>query len=495
MTMLNMVMMGAHGKVVKLGRIKPRSGQKSLRLSMYMKAEGVAAMKPPSTVNYSAKAASSISRMFLNNQFGCCVVADHAHLVGVWSANDSDSPGIVIPTDQEIYDQYQKICGPGDNGCNIADFCAYVQKNGFVAGGKVYKIDGRVSIDHTNPTEVKLGVYLFGGVKLGINLPQEWLDSPENGVWSPTNSEIVGGHDVLALGYNESGVIVSTWAGKRLITWEAMADRRFVDEAHICLAELWYNKDGLAPCGINVSKLRNDLQALANGQIPDDPTPAPVPVPTPVPTPTPAPTPVPVPAPTPVPVPAGGSFAGTGSGAVLYRAPNGLVYSSPCKFTNVKLDLKPANGFRTKNDVLNEMAKDCDDAIVSAGFDQISINASALPEIEGDCVDEKFAFSVLESHDPNSYVIRGTDGNKSFVIPPFLVQMFTQFLMSKGPEIIAIIQQDLASGKTAAQCMKDLANYLLNPFADVSPDPVPSPFPGPSPKPFPTPPFPKPSGM
>lgn len=512
-------MMGKSGRVVRLGRVKPREGQheKSLKLSMYL-GDSEAKMAPPEEVNWSAKAAASIAQMFLNNELGCCVVADHGHLIGIWTGNDSDSGGIVIPTDAEIKAQYFKICGPNDQGCNIGDFCDYIQKYGFIANGKTYKIDGRVLINSKVPLEVKLGIYLFGGVKLGINLPQEWLDSHENGVWEPTNSDIVGGHDVLAVGYNKDGVIISTWGGKRLITWAAMADKRFVEESHVCLSPQWYGNDKIAPCGINVDRLKDDMQKLANGIIPDAP---------PAPTPTPVTPPSPQPTPSPSPVPQVFTASGSGSGTIIYLAPNGVRYQSPCTLSNVKLTLKAGNGFRSPTrqemksivESAGGLAKISKEAGIASGvvyeinvpesssgdisFDDVTFTPQIDPQVS---VSEKAPFAFIrengEPHVPafkvptseqmqeiiknaneigkildSSLVFSNVDATtnsaegsdkatvennlRNIALPPFVTAMIAQILMEKGTKIVEIIAKDLAAGKTAKECVNDLLAYLM----------------------------------
>lgn len=279
----------------KFGRIKPKqivegdkfkvvvspSGTRHVvpKLAAYMKPATVAL---PTTVDYATKAMASIGRMYKNDSLGDCVIAGKMHQLGVWSANDSDSGGVVLATDAEVVSQYHSICGAGDNGCVITDVLDTMKSKGMTAGGKSYKIDGYVSIDNTNVNEVKTALYLFGSLTLGIDLPSAWANSSNNGIWDTTNTGIVGGHDVPAVGFNDTGVVIATWAGLRTITWKAFTSKKWITELYAQLAPLWYGSDKLAPCGVDAVTLKTDLDALGGGTIPPVTPPVP-PIPVPVP--------------------------------------------------------------------------------------------------------------------------------------------------------------------------------------------------------------------
>lgn len=305
------------GETVKLGRVRPAKviDANGYRLTVlqdgtqhvvplfgahWNKARMV--VSPPSSVDYAPKALPSISRMYRNDIEGDCVIADVMHQLGIWSGNDGDSGGVVLATDQEVHQQYQAICGPGDNGCNIASVLKYWKANGIVAGGKTYKIDGYVGLDWTNKLQVMVAIWLFGTIRLGINLPSAWTQGGDGSLWQPTNSPIVGGHDVGACGFGPQGVTIMTWGGRRLITWEAFLSRQWIEEAWVELAPLWYGNDKLAPCGLDAVTLKADLDMLGGGTVPPLPDPVP-PVTPPVVPPVVPPVTPPVVPPTPTPTP------------------------------------------------------------------------------------------------------------------------------------------------------------------------------------------------
>lgn len=267
---------------VKLGRVAPPMKPEVARIEEFFD-ESQMASPPPPSINRRAKAAKSLARMYLNNRYGCCVISGKAHNVGLWSANDDDSPGEIEATDEEILSQYQGICGRGDNGCMIYRVLDVMKSRGFIAGGKQYKIDGYISADHRNQTLVKVCQYIFGATTIGIDLPRDWTNSD---VWDVTNSRSVGGHDVSPIDYDDKGVYVSSWGRIYLMTWAAFTSTRWVDEFYVMLAPLWYGDNRLAPSGFNVEKMQEALRKIDAGTVPDiepvTPPSPPVPDPPPV---------------------------------------------------------------------------------------------------------------------------------------------------------------------------------------------------------------------
>lgn len=271
---------------VKLGRNPPTEVSKSPKLSQFFSTVGYVA--PPS-LDYYSKAMPSLDRMYANDQYGCCVISGKAHNVGVYTAHDTDSEGLVLCTDQEIVGEYQRICGRGDNGCNIDHVLRTMMTGGIRQGGKIRKIDGYARINWMNPDEVKAALHIFGAITIGFYLPNSWTGTD---VWDITNSRIIGGHDVSVVGWKENGnYVISSWG--RLYEWtpQAFHSRQYIDEAYVILAPEWYNSDKVSPSRVDVAGLRKALDDFAAGRIPDvikpEPTPEPEPQPEPVPPPPP----------------------------------------------------------------------------------------------------------------------------------------------------------------------------------------------------------------
>jgi hypothetical protein len=274
------------GQTVKLGRIIPKTRPNVLRLAPFLKRTG----KPlPAEVDYSSKAAAALSQVYGNDQWGDCVIASRFHATGVKSAEDTGKPA--VGNTNEAVTQYHTICGRGDNGCVMTDVYDWQKAKGLTVGGKLFKVDGYVAVNSQNADEVKTAIKLLGGLSVGFTVPSEWINETRPGVvWDvPRRWDSVGGHEVQAVGYNTTGVVVATWGYLATITWRALADARGGWECYAALEPAWYNDDQLAPSGFDVKGLQAALSAFDAGQLPPWEPPAPVP-PTPVP---PGPTPTP----------------------------------------------------------------------------------------------------------------------------------------------------------------------------------------------------------
>lgn len=289
------------GEVVKLGRVKPAARPQVIRFVDYFRTLPVEATPPPAVYDLSPPAQRSLDRMYMNDRYGCCVISGKAHGVGVWSANDATE---ILASDSEITNAYFGICGPGDNGCVITEVLNVMKSRGIPFGGVARKIDGYVGVDNRNKLETQVATILFGGLCIGFNVPSEWMNTPDGGTWDlPVSGRWVGGHDVQIFGYNEKGVLLSTWGGTRTMTWRAFQDTRIVDECYAMLSPNWYNDDKLAPNGVDVNGLKRALDMLSgDGDLPDweppkPPPPPPPPVPPPPVPPPPGPPPPPVPPP------------------------------------------------------------------------------------------------------------------------------------------------------------------------------------------------------
>lgn len=254
---------------VKLGRIPGPVPARCPRLADFLPRAG--AWRPPATSSYAAKAAKSIADPFGNLTRGCCVISDRAHSVGLWTANDADSGGEVIASEDEVYREYERICGPGDNGCYITRVLDVAQRDGLKFGGRVHKIAGYVAIDHTDRAQVQAAQHLFGAVCVGFMFRRAWSSQA---VWDVSGSQVVGGHDVGGCGYTADGLEVMSWGRIYRMTWRLVASAD-VGEMYAVLSPDWSNADGIAPSGLDVAGLTRALAELGAGVLPDPTPPTP----------------------------------------------------------------------------------------------------------------------------------------------------------------------------------------------------------------------------
>lgn len=237
----------------------------------------------PVSVDWSVKGPNVLKHMYLNDQYGDCVIASRYHQVGFQTAADTGTG--VEGLDTEVYSAYQSACGRGDNGCDMSAVNQYQQSVGLKFNGVVHKTDGSVAIDNTNKDIVMSAIYTFGGINVGMSLPNDWYQSADGSDWGITNSQIVGGHEVQAYGYDDKGVWIATWGGKRRILWAAYLSTQWIDETYTTLSADWYGSDKMSPVGLDATTLKADLALIAGGTIPPLPGPAPGPPNPPNPTP------------------------------------------------------------------------------------------------------------------------------------------------------------------------------------------------------------------
>jgi hypothetical protein len=285
------------GREVKFGRNRPKN---RIRLHMrdYLRLKDLP--PPPTSADYSAAAQDALSKIFLNDQLGDCVVAAGYHLVGVETAN-ANAP--FVASDAQVQGDYSGACGydpsnpSSDQGCNEQSVFQYWQSQGFADGTK---LSGAVAIDGTNQVECKQSIYLFENSFFGVELPDAWVNSMPSAsgfVWDvagdPNHSN---GHAFLGIGYNGQGVQISTWGLIGTITWAAIAKYAVQSaggELYALLTPDQIDKaKQTAPNGLTWADLEADFAAIGNvapptPQPPVPPTPQPPVPPTPPPPPAP----------------------------------------------------------------------------------------------------------------------------------------------------------------------------------------------------------------
>jgi hypothetical protein len=284
--MLKQIFSPRHNCTVKMGRKRPVPPAKPpLKLSKYMTG---ALPTPPAQTSYSTLAQRSLSQLFDNDQLGDCVIAGGYHLLGLWSGNAGN---IFVPNETQIIKDYSAIGGyvPGnpatDGGCDEITAIQYWEKNGFANGDKVVSW---MTVDTTNPTELKLAIYLFENIFYGVELPDAWINpmpSQSGFTWDVAGPpDMNNGHCVVGTDYTPDGIVISTWGMLGLLTWRANAQYMVPQangNAYVLLSQAQMNKaKGKAPNGLDWTALINDYNAMG-GNVPA-PTPTPTPTPTPV---------------------------------------------------------------------------------------------------------------------------------------------------------------------------------------------------------------------
>lgn len=224
----------------------------------------VAVPPPPKVCYYDLRIRQNNWLMYLNDNIGCCAVADPAHQILL---ETSYTQQIANPTDAEVLKAYSAISGynpvdgSNDNGCAMTDVFDYWSTVG-IAGDK---IAGWVQIDTNNALHLQQAIYAFGGIHLGVQLPNSAMDQFNAGQdWTAVSNDggIAGGHAIYVPGYlQQDWICPVTWGKAIRASWQWLL--RYADEAYATVSTDWLEKgNNLSPSHLNLDALKQDLLAL-----------------------------------------------------------------------------------------------------------------------------------------------------------------------------------------------------------------------------------------
>lgn len=243
----------------KFGKLPPKRNLKTLPLSRYV----MDMPAPPLKVYREYKVPESLWGMDGNDQIGDCTCVCIAHMLMLVTVHTG---AMVTPTTADVIAAYSAITGypqAGDNGAAITDVLNYWRDMG-ISG---HKILAWGSIDPSNLTEVRQGVWLFGGVDIGANMPQSAMDQFNNGQpWNAVSPDggNVGGHSIPLFGYGADGGTVVTWGQTQQLNWDWWD--QYVDEAYVVITQDWINAiTKTTPSGFDLATLQADLASISTG--------------------------------------------------------------------------------------------------------------------------------------------------------------------------------------------------------------------------------------
>jgi hypothetical protein len=240
---------------MKLGRKYPTRAK--LKLSRYL---GPALPSPPSACDWTLAMTTDWGVM-RNDTIGDCTCAAMGHAVQVITANGD---GLITPSDDEIVTMYEQSgynpADPStDQGWTEVAAMQFMCTNGL--GG--VRLDAFADVNHSNVTQVRQTVMLFGGCYIGVLVTQADMDAFQTGQpWTtPALTGVLGGHALWVAAYDAQYLTVITWGKPQLVSWNWFAAR--CDEAHACLFFPWVkNSVNCDPDGFDLATLQADLQQL-----------------------------------------------------------------------------------------------------------------------------------------------------------------------------------------------------------------------------------------
>lgn len=234
--------------------LKPFS--RPLKLKFHNYADRLALPQAPASQDWGL-ALQTPWEMYANDKVGDCFFAMAGHAFMCWTANAQGNQALF--TDQQILDAYHQCVGPGDPGTDPSEGLKYLQATG-IAG---HKFGPCVSIDPGNQSEVMLACWLFGGLFVGVELPEGWESTHAWDVYPSGDPDgaIAGGHAVWASGYDvNNGLTLVSWGDEYLIAWDALA--KYSMGVVGSVPPDWIADTSLAPSGFDLEALLADEKAL-----------------------------------------------------------------------------------------------------------------------------------------------------------------------------------------------------------------------------------------
>jgi hypothetical protein len=240
------------------GRLHAQPARPQLRLGRYLSETRLPA--PPPESDWLSRVASW--PMYGNDQLGDCTAAAVGHLIQALTTYGQGAT--VTVTDQDVLKLYEATGHyvPGDpstdRGAYILDVLDHWQKVG-VAG---HRILAHATVDIGDQAEIERAIDLFGGIDIGVNLPQSAEDQFNNGEpWTYVRgSRTLGGHSITLGAYTAKGPGGVTWAEVQEMDWNWF--ERYADEGHVVITTDWLSAQGTDPQGLDIRQLGADFAAL-----------------------------------------------------------------------------------------------------------------------------------------------------------------------------------------------------------------------------------------
>jgi hypothetical protein len=189
-----------------------------------------------------------------NDKYGDCTLACASHMIAAWDVDTKRNDP--IPTASEVIATYLQM-SPDDSGLVVSTVLAKWHKPG-LWGDKVW---GHAPVQTHDQTEIRTDIAQFGGVYIGVQLPQSAEDQTNaNRPWTIVKgSPILGGHAVPLLGYDATYAYCVTWGAVQAVAWDWLDV--YCDEAWVVLSQQIVEAGGYD--GINLAALESDLRASA----------------------------------------------------------------------------------------------------------------------------------------------------------------------------------------------------------------------------------------
>jgi hypothetical protein len=204
--------------------------------------------------------------MLGNNIAGCCFWSGFDHQFLLWTT-EAGRPASF--TDACTLADYAAATGyspdnpASDQGTNLLDGLKYVQTVGVIdADGARHQVGAYLALEPGNITQLHVAAYLFDGVGIGVEFPDQWMTAFSAGYpWDAIRTpQINGGHYITAVCRRKNNTGVVSWG--RIVWLTDAGYRQFNDETYVYIAPDRFNAGGLDIDGFDAAALRRYLQAI-----------------------------------------------------------------------------------------------------------------------------------------------------------------------------------------------------------------------------------------
>lgn len=196
-----------------------------------------------------------------NNKFGDCGVAGAAHLFMADAAVTGEHES--FPTAEEVVQYYLAYTGGRDSGVVLADFLGHVRASGFFG----HEVAAYAPVAKRDVTTLRQVVHLYDGCYAGIVVTQAMeMAFARSEPWTTATAtgQVIGGHCVIPVGYDEHYVYVVTWGEIQRVTW--LGWLAIVEEAWAVITGELVARHGNGR-GVDLKALVADLDTLGEIRI------------------------------------------------------------------------------------------------------------------------------------------------------------------------------------------------------------------------------------
>ena len=225
-------------KRLPLGKKPGRPSAMKFKLTNY--ANPAKLPKPPKVIGHLALQKQPWG-LFDNDKVGDCAWAGAANETMAWFAEAGKT---VTFTNASVLSDYAAQTGydpkqtdadgnnPTDQGTDMLEAASYRRKTGIMdASGVRHTVDAYLALKPGDLDQLKLALFLFGTVGVGIRFPSSAYDQFDKGqTWTPVaRSKLCGGHYMPCGGFDGTNFRMITW-GKEVRVCPAFL-RKYMDEA------------------------------------------------------------------------------------------------------------------------------------------------------------------------------------------------------------------------------------------------------------------------